>query len=1018
MADEVAGLAISVVHRIPNREPVTLAWSPDGERLAALGSDGLHVFAASTGDELEHHSRTTDFDGVAWSPDGNTLAVGGVEPGLFSQGTFIPFRDRLGREHGYIFPYVAFTADGGSIVIGGALAPAIRIDDPLGDSPGVSFGSRGISAVCIGSEDRLVLSRESRIIVVDTRTFRVLDEADMEGDTIGTLAASRDGRYLAAAIGSAAVICDSSYTTALIRLEGHVASEVTVAFSPSGDLLATAGTDGLKVWSTDSWLAVGSLDVPHQTMRPAVTVAFSPVDDRMLAMSTADGDIAFCRLSLRATATTPPAQRQYATARVALVGDSMVGKTHLGHRIAKGDWRAYPSTHGQEFWVVDDLGATRSDGVECEAVLWDFAGQDDYKLVHALFLDDIDVALLLFDPSDRRNELASVEFWRRQLRTAEESGCEKVLVGTKIDRGHPAMTEDEIADYCEQHGFAGGYVATSALEGTGVDVLKARIVKLIDWASRPATITTEVFKRIKELVLAVKESASGSEVLVTREQLRARLAAVDSSFVFSDDELREGVKHLANHGYVSVLTTASGDTEVLLSPETMVKLASSIVLAARANSRGLGSLEEASVLAREHHFPEIADLDAIQQQTLLDGVTALFLRANICFRASYGQRVFLVFPSLIHQRTPTAGGDIVFRDSVSYTVTGAVTQVFPALVVLLGYTEQFLRHDHWQNQARYELGPGEVCGFRLVQEHQGEIHLVLNAAEDTPPATTMLFEGLVERFLIQRRGITIRKYPAIDCGACGARQDRTRVVKALDATKAALRCDDCDTLVSLPAGAAEVGVHRPDSAAVDRGEARALRRTRYETALVSIKRLANDVAPSRGERPTSYISYAWGDVAEERWVEALATDLVGAGVEVLLDRWHNPPGGSITRFIDDIDTCSCVLVIGTPGLREKYDRPNDDSTVGAELRLIGRLLRRDRSSREAVVPLLRSGDAQVFPPQLQDQVHVDFRDDAAYFDKLVDLLLSLYGIPFHHPGAIEVRRQMELGPNEAKRLIS
>jgi GTPase SAR1 family protein len=91
----------------------------------------------------------------------------------------------------------------------------------------------------------------------------------------------------------------------------------------------------------------------------------------------------------------------YTTAKVVLVGDSGVGKTGLGWRLAHGEFKELASTHGQQFWMLDSLGTTRADGTESEAVLWDLAGQPDYRLLHALFLDDAELALVLFDPTDR-----------------------------------------------------------------------------------------------------------------------------------------------------------------------------------------------------------------------------------------------------------------------------------------------------------------------------------------------------------------------------------------------------------------------------------------------------------------------------------------------------------------------------------------------------------------------------------------------------------------------------------------
>ena len=92
-----------------------------------------------------------------------------------------------------------------------------------------------------------------------------------------------------------------------------------------------------------------------------------------------------------------------------LVGDHSVGKSALGHRLIHGEFKEQASTHGQQFWVYPELGKRRKDGTECEAILWDFAGQPDYRLVHALFVDNADLALVLFDASDIRDPLHGVE---------------------------------------------------------------------------------------------------------------------------------------------------------------------------------------------------------------------------------------------------------------------------------------------------------------------------------------------------------------------------------------------------------------------------------------------------------------------------------------------------------------------------------------------------------------------------------------------------------------------------------
>ena len=93
------------------------------------------------------------------------------------------------------------------------------------------------------------------------------------------------------------------------------------------------------------------------------------------------------------------------------------------------------------------------------------------------------------------------------------------------------------------------------------------------------------------------------------------------------------VGHLETHGYVTVLHGSSGRaTPSCLRRRVLVNLASSIVLEARRNQRGLGVLEEARLLRGEYAFPELKDLSEKEQKILLDAATVLFLEHNLCFR--------------------------------------------------------------------------------------------------------------------------------------------------------------------------------------------------------------------------------------------------------------------------------------------------------------------------------------------------------------------------------------------------
>src|SRR5262245_32100654 len=94
----------------------------------------------------------------------------------------------------------------------------------------------------------------------------------------------------------------------------------------------------------------------------------------------------------------PPEKRtKYATAKIVILGDPGVGKTALATKLALGD-SVDAATSRQNFWVVKEFSAKLPDGTECEAVLWDSIGKPAYQAIYPIFLDDVDIALLLFDP--------------------------------------------------------------------------------------------------------------------------------------------------------------------------------------------------------------------------------------------------------------------------------------------------------------------------------------------------------------------------------------------------------------------------------------------------------------------------------------------------------------------------------------------------------------------------------------------------------------------------------------------
>ncbi|HMN14170.1 MAG TPA: TIR domain-containing protein [Bellilinea sp.] len=695
----------------------------------------------------------------------------------------------------------------------------------------------------------------------------------------------------------------------------------------------------------------------------------------------------------------------YTTAKIALVGDSGVGKTGLGWRISQGVFKEHSSTHGQQFWVVDELSTKRDDGTECEAVIWDFAGQPDYRLVHSLFLDDVDLALVLFDPVNREKPLSGVDFWLNQLSFSKNRNCRLVLVGARIDRGISPISERELMLYCEHNKITGGYIPTSAKTGEGLPTLLQTIQSQIAWNEMPATVTSKTFKVIKEYILKLKEKLNcsdneASEILVTPDRLNELICDEYNDLKFTESEMLTAVKHLENHGYISMLRQSTGQVVILLSPDVIVNLASSFVLEARRNSRGLGSLEEEILLNNGYDFTELKKLTSNEQTILIDAATYLFIEHNICFRETYNEKTYLVFPSLINEKRPHIE-EYKTVDDISYKVIGPVENIYASLVVLLGYTNLFSRLNQWQNQALFSIEGGGLCGFKQVIDHDNELELILYYGLDAPEHLKLLFQGMIER-LLKMKELKILRYKPLKCIKCNEIQERASIMKQIQREKNTMHCIECGEKLTIPSVEEITKLTRHDRLQLEDGQATAKRRTEFESALVWVKGLLRD----RGEnkRPTCFISYAWGNKEHERWVHNLALALRNADIEVIFDRWHNPPGSSISKFIDRIDKSDFVIAIGTPDYLRKYDDENSDPVVDAEIRLINTKLRKRTPEREKIIPVLLSETAdKSFPPLFKDSVYIDNTNKDNYFNNLFDMILTMYKIPFDHPSVIDFR---------------
>jgi len=155
----------------------------------------------------------------------------------------------------------------------------------------------------------------------------------------------------------------------------------------------------------------------------------------------------------------PP--RAIASVKVALTGQGRVGKTSLCMRYSEGRYvEGTKSTIGvaigSKLEVVDDVLA--------RVIIWDHAGQDQYRTVRKMFYRGSLTTLLVYDVS-RRDSFEAVEEFKREILESEPRS-EIILVGNKIDLPRVVTTEEGRAKAGEIGAI--GFYETSAKTGQNV----------------------------------------------------------------------------------------------------------------------------------------------------------------------------------------------------------------------------------------------------------------------------------------------------------------------------------------------------------------------------------------------------------------------------------------------------------------------------------------------------------------------------------------------------------------------
>jgi eukaryotic-like serine/threonine-protein kinase len=270
----------------------SVAWSPDGSRLATASWDGTaRVWDAGAGHELlalDGHG--SQVNSVAWSPDGSRLATAGWD-GIATVWDAASGRELLSlKGHVGRVWSISWSPDGARLATGGADA-TVRVWDAARASVLHTLEGHHGDVICLAwSPDGKFLATGSidgmaRVWAPTGGGQPVVLKGHAEW--VHSLSWSPDGRRLATASRDNTVkVWDTRDGRELVVFNGHAGWIHSVSWSPDGTLLATANSDGTaQVW--DAGTGRGHL-ILGRSKRQVNSVAWSP-DGSLLATGSADG---------------------------------------------------------------------------------------------------------------------------------------------------------------------------------------------------------------------------------------------------------------------------------------------------------------------------------------------------------------------------------------------------------------------------------------------------------------------------------------------------------------------------------------------------------------------------------------------------------------------------------------------------------------------------------------------------------------------------------------------------------
>lgn len=587
-------------------------------------------------------------------------------------------------------------------------------------------------------------------------------------------------------------------------LEGHKHKVRSVIIFPNNTLIASVDFQDFKIWIWDWKLNTRLQSVGEgswsKIAEVPTSITISPDGSRLL-IGTTYGKIYVYRLTGISPVSPFESTRRYVNAKVVLLGEGAVGKTSLAHRLIEDRYVIKDRSHGMSVWKLD-LPLPPDATMEREALLWDLAGQENYRLIHQLFLDETALALLLINPQ-KDDPFSEAGDWLKALKIATNNddlkySTTQLLIFSQIDVGGMKLSKAKIDRFREQYCFV-DWLATSAKTGENCSdeknkgrpsKLKQLIAKSIQWDRLPWTSTPLLLDELKNAVMAMRDE---TDIRLLRfSELMQRLKQTMLRDKFLESDLRTAITLLHNHGLVRPLKF--GDL-VLLRPDLINGYAGAVIRAARSHTDEIGCVLEEDIYQLNFDFTGVERLThRPDEELLLKALIQTFLDYSLCIAENTPQGRLLVFPSQYRREKEISHEPTIF---VSYTFGGEWQTIWTTLVVRLWYSQEFESKELWRNAAEFASPKGSALGLMITNKQgEGEATISLYFDVEVPDDLKVIFIEYVHSHLAKYACDVVRNRRYI-CSCGKSVTDLDEVRKRIEAKKDFIYCQRCDEKVIL-----------------------------------------------------------------------------------------------------------------------------------------------------------------------------------------------------------------------------